>query len=68
MLDRPADTESYAGMDEWIAEKKATFSELDRPRWEFVGSVCPELRHYVGKNTLRYQKQGSQNPIKYVNC
>jgi len=65
---QPASTDSYSGMDEWIAEKKATFGNLNRTRWEFVGEVCPELRHYVGKNTLSYQKQGSQNPIKYVNC
>lgn len=61
-------SEVSAEMEEHIADRKAKFSNLNRTRWEFVGDVSHELRHYVGKNTLHYQKKGSQNPIKYVNC
>jgi len=39
-------------------------------RWEFVGVVAPdELRNkYVGKSVAGYFSEGSQNPVRYVNC
>jgi len=39
-------------------------------RFEFVGTLAPQSiqRKYVGKSVRRYFTQGSQNPIKYVNC
>lgn len=65
---QPSSNEVDPTMKEWIADRKAEFGNQRKQKWEFVGSVCEELRHYVNKNTLDYQKQGSQNPIKYVNC
>ena len=39
-------------------------------RYEFVGSIASEQmrRNYVGKSVREYLPQGSQNPIRYVNC
>ena len=38
-------------------------------RWEFDGDVAHEQRKkYVGKSVRHLVKQGSQNPIHYVNC
>ena len=39
-------------------------------RREFVGKVAPEpiRKKYLGKSVRSYLTQGSQNPIKYVNC
>lgn len=44
--------------------------EADDERWEFVGRLADESirKKYIGKSILQYQKPGSQNPIKYVNC
>lgn len=41
-----------------------------RGRWEFVGRVAPdEIRQkYVDRSVAKYIKEGSRNPIKYVNC
>jgi len=48
------------------AEKEYKLSE----RYEFVGKVAADSvrRKYVGKSVRNYFTQGSQNPIKYVNC
>lgn len=42
--------------------------DVPRPRSYFIGSVAsPELRQkYNNKSVAKYWKQGSQNPIKYV--
>lgn len=38
-------------------------------RWEFDGDVAhEESKKYVGKSVRHLVKQGSQNPIHYVNC
>ena len=39
-------------------------------RWEFDGDVAPEhlRKKYVGRSVRHLMKQGSQNPIHYVNC
>ncbi|MCO6045923.1 hypothetical protein NG895_18645 [Aeoliella sp. ICT_H6.2] len=39
-------------------------------RWEFVGILAPEeiRRKYLNRSVEKYFKQGSQNPVKYVNC
>jgi uncharacterized protein len=39
-------------------------------RLEFVGKIAPEpvRKKYLGKSVRQYFSQGSQNPIKYVNC
>lgn len=39
-------------------------------RWEFVGVVADErIRNkYVNRDVTKYFKQGSQNPVFYVNC
>lgn len=44
--------------------------EVDDERWEFVGKLAPNSirKRYVGKSIANYQKPGTRNPIKYVNC
>jgi hypothetical protein len=44
--------------------------EIDPPRWEFKGKVAEEeiREKYLKKSVKRYLSNGSQNPIKYVNC
>lgn len=44
--------------------------EIEPPRWEFEGDVAEkEIREkYLKKSVKRYLSNGSQNPIKYVNC
>jgi hypothetical protein len=39
-------------------------------RLEFVGKIAlePVRKKYLGKSVRHYFSQGSQNPIKYVNC
>ena len=43
---------------------------VDDERWEFVGRIAahPVRKKYVGKSISKYQKPGTQNPIKYINC
>lgn len=65
---QPSSMDVSEEMKEHISARKAQFLNRNRTRWEFVGDVCHELRHYVGKSTLHYQTKGAQNPIKYVNC
>ncbi len=65
---QPSSMELDSEMEAHIAERGAKFNNANRNRWEFVGSISHDLRHYVNKNTSQYQKKGSQNPIKYVNC
>jgi uncharacterized protein len=46
------------------------FWTSDPQRWEFEGEVAEnEIRDkYLKKSVKRYLSDGSQNPIKYVNC
>ena len=39
-------------------------------RWEFEGREAPAMvrKKYVGRSVAAYLAEGSQNPIKYVNC
>ena len=53
---------------QWISDKGIEVGEIKHLRWQFDGAVSKELQHYVGCSTKNYQKQGAQNPIKYVNC
>jgi hypothetical protein len=39
-----------------------------KTRWQFRGSVAPELSHYVGKSVKLHLKKGSQSPVLYLNC
>jgi hypothetical protein len=52
----------------WIADKGITIEAVTKLRWQFDGRVSEELHHYIGCSTAKYQVQGAQNPIKYVNC
>jgi hypothetical protein len=41
----------------------------DPQRWEFEGEIANDIREkYLKKSVKRYLTDGSQNPIKYVNC
>ena len=49
-----------------------TFEEKDydfNKRKEFVGNIAPEnvRKRYIGKSVAKYFRQGTQNPIRYVN-
>lgn len=62
-----------AGKQETFYETRPDCNELfeiDPPRWEFEGEVAEkEIRDkYLKKSVKRYLSNGSQNPIKYVNC
>jgi hypothetical protein len=62
-----------AGKQETFYETRPDCNELfeiDPPRWEFEGEVAEkEIREkYLKKSVKRYLSNGSQNPIKYVNC
>jgi hypothetical protein len=46
------------------------FAKEHRERYYFNGEIAPrKIREtYLHKSVDKYWKQGSQNPIKYVNC
>jgi hypothetical protein len=39
-----------------------------KTRWQFRGSLAPELSHYIGKSVKQHLKKGSQSPVLYLNC
>ncbi len=47
-----------------VKDKKAKTSK----RWRFTGTIATELQHYVGGSVAHYITQGSQNPVRYLNC
>ncbi len=44
--------------------------DMRHDRWEFVGIVAdePVRKKYLDRDVSAYLKQGSQNPVLYVNC
>jgi hypothetical protein len=48
---------------EWVKAERVK-------RWEFIGDIAPKKvrEKYLHKSIKNYQKQGAQNPIKYVNA
>lgn len=60
-----------AGKQETFYKTRPAYNErFESRRWEFEGKVAEkEIREkYLKKSVKRYLSNGSQNPIKYVNC
>lgn len=54
--------------DKWSMILTHSKSGITGERWRFEGKVADDLKRYVGRSVEHYLKQGSQNPIKYINC
>lgn len=52
----------------WFPAEARSPHQKTRQRWRFDGMVAYELQHYVGGSVDHYLTQGSQNPVKYLNC
>ena len=37
-------------------------------RCAFMGSIAPEMSHYIGGSVAKFFDSGAQNPIRYLNC
>ena len=57
-----------SGTLEYNTQDCSKFKEMSR--WEFDGKIANDLTRnkYIKKSIKNYIKQGSQNPIKYINC
>ncbi len=47
--------------------KDRSGEDYPKMRWRFDGQVAVHLQHYVGGRVEHYT-QGSQNPVRYINC
>ena len=65
-------------VDRWMPANEDS-APIDRSRFDppdevrgvrsvFVGSVAKDKAHYIGKSVDHIFSQGSQNPIRYLNC
>jgi hypothetical protein len=52
----------------WEPTKARSKTQKIRERWRFVGAYADELSHYIGGDVSHYITQGSQNPVRYINC
>lgn len=57
-----------SGTLEYNTQDSSNFKEMSR--WEFEGKIANDdtRNKYIKKSIKNYIKQGSQNPIKYINC